>query len=605
MVEAPARASSHRWFGAESDAQAGGGQHRQVIGTIADGDGPSQGNAVLCGKRQQSRPLAFPGDDWTRHFAGEAVADDLQPIGDDAVEPEFSRDPIGEDREPAGNERRCRAISAHRPGQDARAWRQADMRRRLLEDGRVDPRQQGDAGLERGDKVDLPVHRPAGDFRNVCADTEDHAELVEHFIFDDRRFEIGDQQPLAPPGRRLDNYIDRGIGDDLARGLGDRRRIGCIENEIARLAGRKPNGIGLDCQRAGDLGGEARNSGISGAGDQGQDDAHVSPSYAEKHARYNRLAGDRLAPPPAVFIGGPTASGKSALAFELAKIFCGTIINADSLQCYRDLKILTARPAAECARVPHRLYGYLDAAERGSVGSWRELALAEMAAVTAAGRLPIVVGGTGLYLRALALGLAPFPEIPEAVRKKALALHRALGGAAFHQQLASLDADSARRLHPGDTQRLVRAYEVVRATGTPIGAWRCRPHAPAPYRCATIVLLPPREQLYAACDTRFAAMIEQGALAEAAALAARALDPDLPAMKAMGLPELIRHLRGEIPLAASIAAAQLVTRHYAKRQMTWFRHQITADLILVAQFSESLLHRSRQFIDEFLLTDRE
>jgi tRNA dimethylallyltransferase len=309
--------------------------------------------------------------------------------------------------------------------------------------------------------------------------------------------------------------------------------------------------------------------------------------------------------PAVVVIAGPTASGKSALALGLAETFAGTVINADSLQCYRSLEILTARPGiADCARAPHRLYGFLDAAERGSAGGWRALAQAEVAAAATAGRLPIVVGGTGLYLRALALGLAPVPEIPEAVRQEAVALHRALGGEGFREHLAGLDADSARRLHAGDTQRLVRAYEVVRATGIPIGAWRCRPHAPAAYRLATILLMPPRDRLYAACDARFAAMVEKGALAEAAALVDRGLAPDLPAMKAVGLPELIRHLHGEMPLAAAVAAGQRATRRYAKRQVTWFRHQMTAGLILDAQFSESLLRCSRQFIDGFLLTAR-
>jgi tRNA dimethylallyltransferase len=270
------------------------------------------------------------------------------------------------------------------------------------------------------------------------------------------------------------------------------------------------------------------------------------------------------------------------------------------------LKVLTARPGrTNCARIPHRLYGFLDAAKRGSVGGWRALALAEMERAATAGRLPIVVGGTGLYLRALALGLAPFPDIPQAVRQNALALHRALGGAAFREQLARLDADSARRLHAGDTQRLVRAYEVVCATGIPIGTWRCQRHAPATYRFTTVLLMPPRELLYAACEARFGTMIERGALAEAAALMGRGLDPDLPAMKAVGLPELMRHLRGEITIAEAVTAAQRATRRYAKRQMTWFRHQITPDLIFDEQLSQSLLHRSRQFIDEFLLTDWE
>ncbi len=306
-----------------------------------------------------------------------------------------------------------------------------------------------------------------------------------------------------------------------------------------------------------------------------------------------------------LIVTGPTASGKSALAVELAAHVAGTVVNADSLQCYRDLAILTARPdPGACARAPHRLYGFLDAAERGSAGGWRERALAELAAATEAGRLPIVVGGTGLYLRALTCGLAPFPRIPEEARAEAATLHRVLGGAGFRDRLSALDPEAARRLHPGDSQRLMRAYAVVRATGLAIGAWRARAHPAAPHRFATILLMPPRAQLYEACNARFAAMVERGALAEAAALAGRGLDPGLPAMKAVGLPELMRHLRGEMPLAEAVAAAQRATRRYAKRQMTWFRHQLEPDLILGEQFSESLLRRSRQFIDEFLLTDQ-
>jgi tRNA dimethylallyltransferase len=281
----------------------------------------------------------------------------------------------------------------------------------------------------------------------------------------------------------------------------------------------------------------------------------------------------------------------------------GTIINADSLQTYRDLRILTARPdeAAE-RRVLHRLYGFLDAGERGSAARWRTLALDEIAAATKVGRLPILVGGTGLYLRALEEGLAPVPEIPEQIRQEAIDLHQALGGVAFRERLARLDPAAARRLFPGDKQRLIRAFEVVRATGVPIEAWRQRPIPQPGYRFGTILLAPARDRLYTGCDARFARMIGEGALAEAAAIAARGLDPDLPAMKAVGLPELLSWLRGDVTLGEAIAAAQRATRRYAKRQLTWFRHQITPDLILSAQFSESLLRRSRHFIDRFLLT---
>jgi tRNA dimethylallyltransferase len=309
--------------------------------------------------------------------------------------------------------------------------------------------------------------------------------------------------------------------------------------------------------------------------------------------------------PTAIIIAGPTASGKSVLALALADHYRGTVINADALQCYRDLRILTARPGAvEEARAPHRLYGFLDAAERGSAASWRVLALAEIAASLMEDRLPILVGGTGLYLRALREGLAELPDIPPEIREKAVALYARLGGAGFRAELARLDPVSAARFPPGDKTRLTRAYEVARATGTPIGEWQAHSAKPAPYRFATILLASPRAALYAACDARFAAMIDSGALDEAAALLARNLSPDLPAMKAVGLPELFRHLRGEIPLDVAIAAAQQATRRYAKRQMTWFRHQLDAELTCVEQYSESFLHCSRHFIDHFLLTHR-
>jgi tRNA dimethylallyltransferase len=332
----------------------------------------------------------------------------------------------------------------------------------------------------------------------------------------------------------------------------------------------------------------------AGCGDQGDDHAHEPRWYSRTGTRHK---------PPGLIVAGPTASGKSALALELAAIFGGTVINADSMQIYRDLRILTARPdAAAEERAPHRLYGYLDAAERGSAAQWRALALGEIAAATHAGRLPILVGGTGLYLRALEKGLAPVPQIPEPIRREAAELYRRWGGVGFRERLARLDPAAARRLSPGDRQRLMRAWEVVRATGTTLGTWQQGPHAASPYRFRMILLTPPREALYAACEARFLRMVEAGGLAEAAALAARGLDPDLPAMKALGVPELMRHLRGEMPLSAAVAAAQRATRQYAKRQLTWFRHQTSPDLRLDEPYSQGLLQHSADFVHACVLT---
>ncbi len=281
-----------------------------------------------------------------------------------------------------------------------------------------------------------------------------------------------------------------------------------------------------------------------------------------------------------VVIGGPTASGKSGLALAAAEAFGGTVINADSMQLYAELDIVTARPSAgDCARAPHRLYGALHAAERGSAARWRDLALAEIAAAKAEGRLPIVVGGTGLYLRALMQGLSEVPPIPEAVRAAAHARLAALGGAAFHADLTARDPDSA-RLNPGDTTRLTRAWEVLEATGHPLSHWQSQAGQGVPegMRFAVVVLDPPRADLYALCDRRFLIMMEQGALDEVRRFDDLAREQgfpaDLPALKALGVPELRRHLHGEIGLEEAIALAQQSTRRYAKRQVTWFRHQL-------------------------------
>lgn len=276
-------------------------------------------------------------------------------------------------------------------------------------------------------------------------------------------------------------------------------------------------------------------------------------------------------------VAGPTATGKSALAVDLAEATGGVVINADSMQVYRELSILTARPGpAALARVPHRLYGVLPAAEPCSAARWRGHALAEIAEALVRGRMPVLVGGTGLYLRALIEGLAEIPPVPEAVRREVAERLAALGGDAFRAELARRDPASAARLAPGDTQRLIRAAEVVEATGRPLGAWQADPGlAPPPgLRFAVTVLLPAREPLYAACEARFAAMMEAGALDEVRALDALRLDPSLPAMKALGVPPLRAHLAGEIDRATAVERAVRETRRYAKRQTTWFRHQL-------------------------------
>jgi tRNA dimethylallyltransferase len=279
----------------------------------------------------------------------------------------------------------------------------------------------------------------------------------------------------------------------------------------------------------------------------------------------------------AVLIAGPTASGKSALALELAQKTRGVIINADSMQVYRDLRVITARPRPEEeAVVPHRLYGHVDAAVNFSAGSWVADAALVLAEARAQHRLAIFVGGSGLYFKALTRGLSAVPPIPVAIREDVRARLERDGVEALHAELAQRDPLSAERLKPRDRTRVARALEVVEATGRSLTDWHrdgLPPLLPQG-QFRALFLGPEREQLYARIDARFEVMLGAGALEEVAALAARRLDPLLPAMKAHGVPALIRHLEGEITLEEATTIGRADTRHYAKRQFTWFRHQL-------------------------------
>lgn len=279
--------------------------------------------------------------------------------------------------------------------------------------------------------------------------------------------------------------------------------------------------------------------------------------------------------PSAVLIAGPTASGKSALASRLAERLGGVVIDADSMQIYDGLRILTARPTPDDeARVPHRLYGHVDPARPWSVADWARDAEAVLAECRIAGRLPIFVGGTGLYFEALTRGLAPVPEIPAEVRSHWRREAERLGTAALHAELLRRDPAMAARLRPTDTQRLTRALEVVDATGRSLADWQAAPHTPPAVPPATalrLVLEPPRALSHARIAERFRVMVAEGAIAEAAAFVARGLAPEMPAMRAIGVTALAAVAAGTLDEATAIARSIVDTRRYAKRQSTWFR----------------------------------
>ncbi|WP_448045133.1 tRNA (adenosine(37)-N6)-dimethylallyltransferase MiaA [Bradyrhizobium liaoningense] len=279
----------------------------------------------------------------------------------------------------------------------------------------------------------------------------------------------------------------------------------------------------------------------------------------------------------AVLIAGPTASGKSALALELALATGGIVINADSMQVYRDLRIITARPtAADEALVPHRLYGHVDAAVNFSAGAWVSDAAKALDEARARGRLPIFIGGTGLYFKALTAGLSVVPPIPAEVREDVRARLERNGVEALHAELGRRDLAAAERLNLRDRTRIARALEVIEATGRSLLDWHREGQPPLLPKDSfrAVFLAPERDDLYARIDARFDAMLGAGALREVERLAARHLDPLLPAMKAHGVPALIRHLRGELSLEEAASIGRADTRHYAKRQFTWFRHQL-------------------------------
>ena len=314
---------------------------------------------------------------------------------------------------------------------------------------------------------------------------------------------------------------------------------------------------------------------------------------------------------PVVIVAGPTASGKSGLALALAERLPGSVINADSMQVYKELAVLTARPdAAALARAPHLLYGVLPAAEACSAALWRDKALAAIAEAQAAGRVPIVTGGTGLYINALIHGLAAIPEIPDAIRRAARVRLEVLGPVAFHGELASRDPVMGAWLRASDGQRLLRAWEVLEATGRSLADWQADPTDPGhDLRFLIVLIMPPRAALHEAVDARLWRMIGAGALAEVKALMALKLDPSLPVMKALGVPELAAHIVGETTLAEAVAAAQASTRRYVKRQATWFRHQLEpgkgdALTALDAQYSDSMTAEIFPKIRQFMLTDQ-
>jgi len=301
-----------------------------------------------------------------------------------------------------------------------------------------------------------------------------------------------------------------------------------------------------------------------------------------------------------ILIAGPTASGKSQLALALAERLGGTVVNADAMQVYRELHVLTARPSPEDERrVPHRLYGHVPAAEAYSAARYATEAAEAVAEAHAAGRVPIIVGGTGLYFKALLEGLSPIPQIPDRIRAAWRKRADEEGAPALYAILKQRDPEMAARLRPSDPQRIVRALEVLDATRTSLARWQEIPGVPVltavPGRA--VVVVPPRDALAARIDSRFDAMLEQGAIEEVRALAALGLDDALPAMRALGVGPIRQFLDGRATREQASETARAETRRYAKRQLTWLRRNMSAWKWIETQETESLAVKLGAFIN--------
>ena len=568
MVDAVGRGRGDGGLGMERDAGAGQADHVEIVGTIADGDRIVRREAETRGDRPQRIGLGGAAENGLGNLAGEAP-----PLGQQRVrlvfpEAEHGGDAVGEGGETAGDEKGEGARRIHGRHEFARAGSQRDA----LGDDAVDDCgfqsfQQRDALAQRALELDLPVHGTGGDGGDMLLEAHDIGQFVDAFLVDHGGIHVGDEDVAAAVVGRLDHAIDRRaveFGPERGKGLGLSHPV--FDGQVAGDGRGKPvcpacadGACRLICERL-------RKRARGRIGDQSCDEGHGEGRSAGMLEN-------------AILIAGPTASGKSRLALELARPSGATVVNADSMQVYSILRVLTARPnEAEMEAVPHALYGHVHPSEAYSTGRW----LDEVAELVRGGRFdhaaPIFVGGTGLYFKALLEGLSPMPDIPTRIREHWRARLEAEGATALHAVLAARDPEAAGALRPGDGQRIVRALEVLDASGRSILDWQAARGQPLvdPDSARLLVLDPDRAEVVARIEKRFDAMVEEGAIDEVRALMALGLSPRMPAMKAIGVRELAAVIDETMTLTEAVEKAKAATRQYAKRQSTWFRNQFDA-----------------------------
>lgn len=564
MVEAGIGRGGDRRLGAIGDAEAGLAQHGKIIGAIADGECRLVRQAETGAQFDESVELGLLAEDRLGDEAGEQGAFAEQDVGAVLIEADGRADRAGEDGEAARDQRGIAAMGAHGADQRAAARCQRDVPGDdLIDDAERDAFQQPNALSQRRLEFELAAHGAFGDLGDLLLQADIGGELVDALLADHGRIHVGEEQALAAGRGRLDDDVDGGAGKRLAQDRFELARIVRIREEVGRdLA---VEALGPGCRGGGTQACEQAivEQGLTMGGDEGGDERHDGAGSEVKYS--------------AVLIAGPTASGKSALAVEIARRFGGVVVNADSMQVYRDLHVITARPTSEeMGQVPHRLYGHIDGAVNHSAAAYAAEVTTLLTELAGQGALPVLVGGTGLYFKALTEGLSDIPPVPDEIRIAFRARAERCGTGELHAELAGKDPEMAARLRPSDRLRVMRALEVFEATGRSLATFQGsrRPGPLAEQSLLKLFLAPERELVRARIDQRFDAMMEQGALDEVAALRERRLDPLLPVMRAHGVPGLIAYLDGQLSLEEAVVRGKADTRAYAKRQVTWFRHQM-------------------------------
>lgn len=622
MLDPVAGLARHHRLGMKGDARARGQQHGQIIGAIPYRHRIGQGQFPFIGQRAKCLKLGFRTDHRFDNPAGQPAIGPVQPVAAMAVKADPGRHHLGENVEAARHQRRDRAMGGHGPHQLGPTGGQSGIVQHGPDVMVGGIAQQGHAFAQGFPEIQFAVHGTLGNAGHRLANSRKDGYFIKGLVGDDGRIHIGHQHLLAALAVGLDDDIN---GPALHRQPCGREGIlpgGAVKRQFAgnirtKPAGRpdiRAQGIEPLAHRVDEALVQFRHR---RTGNQGQDMFHeminkaLLQAYKGRQTARQGIEEEMTTPihrrPPVIVVAGPTASGKSALALDLAKTFTGTVINADSMQVYKELRIVTARPSADDeARAPHRLYGVVSAQENFSVGRWLQAALAEIQDTLATGRVPIVTGGTGLYLKCLMEGLSPLPAIDPDQRAAMRDGWRTIATEELHRQLHAQDPDSAARLSAADRQRITRALEIVLATGRPMSAWinENPPVPPIQAQFLPLLVMPPREILYRRCDRRFVSMLEDGALEEVQALADLDLPPHLPAMKALGVPSLLAHLAGRVNLEDATAQATQQTRRFAKRQCTWFRNQMKPALVMDAQYSERERATIFSFVRQFLLTPR-